>query len=137
MTEIGSSASGPRVEPPQSTEVRSPESDSVERRTTEAVTPPNLRLIGEGNIGSEGSTPTLTGDPLEQAAELLAEFIPEVEQVANTSLRIDRDEETDRFVYFSVDDESGEIVRQFPPENILRFLSYYRGLEGLLLDEDA
>ena len=136
MTEIGSSADGPRVDIPRSTDARSPGSDSVERGTTEVATPPTLRVIGNEGTSREGLIPDLTRDPLEQAAELLEEFIPEVEQVANTSLRIDKDEETGRFVYFSIDDESGEVVRQFPPENILEFLSYYRGLEGLLLDED-
>ena len=136
MTEIGNSANGPRVDTLRSTEARSPGSDSVERGTTEVATPPTLRVVGNDREERESLTPDLSRDPFEQAAELLEEFIPEVEQVANTSLRIDKDEETGRFVYFSIDDESGEVVRQFPPENILEFLSYYRGLEGLLLDEN-
>lgn len=136
MTEIGSSGSGAQVVNLKTTSSRSPGSDSVERGTTKATTPTN-ETVAQPTTGSgvEGIAPQTARDPFEQAAEVLEEFIPEVEQLPNTRLRIDKDDETGRFVYYSVDDESGEVIRQFPPENILKFLSYYRGLEGLLLDD--
>lgn len=135
MTEIGSSGSGAQVVNLKTTTTRSPGSDSVERGTTKATTPTEGTIVQPAGSGSDGVTPQVAKDPFEQAAAVLEDFIPEVEQIPNTRLRIDKDDETGRFVYYSVDDESGEVIRQFPPENILKFLSYYRGLEGLLLDD--
>ena len=63
-------------------------------------------------------------DPLDQAAEKLQEFIPEYEADPNTKLRIDKDDSTGLFVYQNIDKDSGEVIRQFPPEQILEFLSY-------------
>lgn len=135
MTEIGSNGSGAQVVNLK-TAPRSPGSDNVERGTTRAITPLDEADTAQTFAKETEAPPLLSeGDPLARAAEVLEDFIPEIEQVPNTRLRIDKDDETGRFVYYSVDDESGEVIRQFPPENILKFLSYYRGLEGLLLDD--
>ena len=75
--------------------------------------------------------------PLEKAAAALEKFIPEDEQVPNTRLRIDKDDKTGRFVYLNIDNESGEVIKQFPPESILEFLSYYREVAGLAVDDKA
>ncbi|WP_262696419.1 flagellar protein FlaG [Kordiimonas aquimaris] len=77
------------------------------------------------------------GDPLVRAAEALEELIPEIEQTPNTRLRIEKDEETGRFIYSNVDNESGEVVRQFPPESIFEFLASFRNVEGLLVDDEV
>ncbi|WCL53071.1 flagellar protein FlaG [Gimibacter soli] len=76
-------------------------------------------------------------DPLQKASETLESFIPDAEFIPNTRLRIDRDDTTGLFVYQSVDNDSGEVRRQFPAEDILKFLSYYRELEGLAVDDEA
>lgn len=135
MTEIDSNGSSTQVVNLKPTAQRSSGSDSVERRETPATTPTRETETKPDATGFEPLVPKTIKDSFEKAAELLEEFIPEAEQTANTRLRIDKDDETGRFVYYSVDDESGEVVRQFPPENILKFLSYYRGLEGLVLDD--
>ncbi len=74
-------------------------------------------------------------DPLLKAAEKLEALIPETELAPNTRLRINKDDESGRFVYQNIDSESGEVIKQFPPEQILEFLSYYRELEGLAVDD--
>ncbi|UTW54194.1 flagellar protein FlaG [Kordiimonas sp. SCSIO 12610] len=76
-------------------------------------------------------------DPLAQAAEAISEFIPDTEAFANTTLRIEQDEATGRFVYQSIDNASGEVLRQFPPEQILEFLAFYREPEGIVVDDEA
>lgn len=135
MTEIGSSGNSAQVANLKTTPSRGPGSDSVERGATTAATPSADVAAQPTGTGVEGLTPQAARDPFEQAAEVLEDFIPEIEQIPNTRLRIDKDDETGRFVYYSVDDESGEVIRQFPPESMLKFLSYYRGLEGLVLDD--
>ncbi len=76
-------------------------------------------------------------DPLAQAAEALSDFIPDTEAFANTSLRIEQDEATGRFIYQNIDNASGEVLRQFPPEQILEFLAFYREPEGIVVDDEA
>ena len=70
-----------------------------------------------------------------KAAETIREFVPQ--EGPETELRIDKDDETGRFIYKSVDKESGEVIKQFPPETILELISQYRSLEGLVVDDDA
>ncbi len=135
MTEIDSNGGSTQVLNLKPPAPRSSGSDSVERTKTPATTPIRETETKPDATGFEPLVPKTIKDSFEKAAELLEEFIPDAEQTANTRLRIDKDDETGRFVYYSVDDESGEVVRQFPPENILKFLSYYRGLEGLILDD--
>jgi flagellar protein FlaG len=76
-------------------------------------------------------------DPLQQAAEAITDFIPDEEVLNNTTLRIEQDEATGRFIYQSVDNVSGEVLRQFPPEQILEFLAFYREPEGIVVDDEA
>ena len=78
-----------------------------------------------------------SSDPLAQAAEAISEFIPDTEAFANTTLRIEQDEASGRFVYQSIDNASGEVLRQFPPEQILEFLAFYREPEGIVVDDEA
>ncbi|RIK95569.1 MAG: hypothetical protein DCC73_04205 [Proteobacteria bacterium] len=70
---------------------------------------------------------------LPRVAELLDRFVPQ--ELPNTRLQIEHDENTGLFVYKSVNAESGEIVRQYPAEEILRFISFYREREGILVDD--
>lgn len=70
---------------------------------------------------------------LPKVAELLDRFVPK--ELPNTRLQIDHDKLTGLFVYKSVNADSGEIVRQYPAEEILRFISYYREREGVIVDD--
>ena len=76
-------------------------------------------------------------DPLLKAAELIEQFMPDEDTAPNTKLRIDRDESSGNFIYQSVDEESGEVIAQFPSEQILKMLSFYREAEGIAVDENA
>lgn len=76
-------------------------------------------------------------DPLQQAADAIANLIPEEEILENSSLKIEQDEATGRFIYQSIDNVSGEVLRQFPPEQILEFLAFYRDPEGIVVDDEA
>lgn len=74
-------------------------------------------------------------DPLDKAAKILEEFIPKA--TSDTRLQIDRDEVSGRFIYKSVDKNSGETVRQFPPEYMLKFLELHREAAGLVMDDEV
>jgi len=77
------------------------------------------------------------GDPLEKAGKALEKFIPDVNALPNTKLRINKHDETGHFVYQSIDNDSGEVVRQFPPEDLLEFLAFYQELRGKVVDEEV
>ena len=87
-----------------------------------------------GNTGNRNTS--TQQDPLDRAAEALQSLLP-AEDIANTSLRIQIDEGSGRFVYQSIDNDSGEVVRQFPPEDLLRLLSNVRDVEGIAVDDEA
>ncbi|WP_374764542.1 flagellar protein FlaG [Yunchengibacter salinarum] len=95
-----------------------------------------------GSSGSQGKDGRSAGDnplsdPLERAAQALEKFIPAQEDEPKTKLRIEKDEESGRFIYQNVNTETGEVVRQFPPEDILEFLSFFRNPEGVAFDDKA
>lgn len=77
----------------------------------------------------------IDGNPLAKAGAALEKLIPDIETLPNTKLRIEQNDETGRFVYQSIDNESGEIVRQFPSEELLEFLAFYQDLKGKVVDD--
>ncbi|MGF1606677.1 MAG: flagellar protein FlaG [Rhodothalassiaceae bacterium] len=74
-------------------------------------------------------------DPLEEAATVIDGLIGGFTE--GGELEILFDEETDRFVYQVIDSDTSEVLRQFPPEELLRVVRAIRDVEGLVLDETA
>lgn len=77
-----------------------------------------------------------TQEPLERAAEILTEILPNG-GLTNTRLVINKDDSTGDFVYQTLDKDTGEVIRQFPPETIAEMLSNIREVEGLAVDKLA
>jgi hypothetical protein len=76
-------------------------------------------------------------ETLDRVASLLDDFVPNGggnDGEAATSLEISQDGDTGRFIYKTVDDKTGEVVRQFPPEEVLNFITRFREAAGLLVD---
>ncbi|MCK5041042.1 MAG: flagellar protein FlaG [Sphingomonadales bacterium] len=95
----------------------------VEAKAKEGEAPQDFGLSG-------------SDEPLEKVAEVVQSFLPDSFN-NNTKLSINRDDTTGVFVYRSVDRESGEVVRQFPPEDILNYIVSVRKAEGLIVDGEA
>lgn len=77
-------------------------------------------------------------DFLTAAEKLIDASLPS--KPPGTRLRIDLDDETGRFVYKGIDIETGDVVNQFPADEILKYLSFMRereGLEGIVVDEEV
>jgi flagellar protein FlaG len=72
---------------------------------------------------------------LETVAQALERYVPQ--DLPNTQLKIDHDKKADLYVYKAVDRDSGEVVRQYPADDILRFIAFYREREGLVVDSTA
>jgi len=129
MTEISNVNGGSQSVALKTASARAPNesSGSIDRFAagSKANTAPSPVKASEENISN----------PLEKAAEAIESFIGEAGPA--TKLRIDKDDDTGRFVYKSVDAESGEVVAQFPPETILEMISKFRDPEGLVVDNEA
>jgi uncharacterized FlaG/YvyC family protein len=59
----------------------------------------------------------------------------EIQVNEQLKLRVQLDEPTGRFVYLGVDPQSGEVKRQFPPEEALRAIARLRDIAGLAVDK--
>ncbi|NVJ97581.1 MAG: flagellar protein FlaG [Alphaproteobacteria bacterium] len=137
MTEIGKISSGAQVVDLKNAKAARPASNDVDRLTGNQAQQSGQTSKLEDVSSVEQKALEATAPPLERAAKALEGFLPDTELAPNTRLRIDKDDETGRFVYLNIDAESGEVIKQFPPESILEFLSYYREVAGLAVDDNA
>jgi flagellar protein FlaG len=56
---------------------------------------------------------------------------------ANTHLVIEKDDVNGGFVYKSIDRETGEVIKQFPREDVLKAIARAKAAEGQILDTKA
>ena len=81
--------------------------------------------------------------PAEEKPNRLAELAhsvgaaPSDQLPANSRLQILQHEETGTFVYRTVDVETGEVVNQYPADEVLRRMAYWHELTGLAVDTSA
>lgn len=84
-------------------------------------------------------------DDLVEPAQIIDDFAKLREQLrtmaeampAGSSLMIDRDSDSGRFVYRFIDPDSGEVLRQFPADDVLKRAATLRQLTGALVDDSA
>jgi flagellar protein FlaG len=106
---------------------------------------PNPREIGPGQSRQQASpaAPALPNpqtqltraqrvEVLEAAVEkLIRRSLP-----TNSKLQIEHDEDTGTFIYRSVDPETGEVLRQWPSEQLLKLREHLSEMEGMLFDKE-
>ncbi len=63
--------------------------------------------------------------------------VNEILSLADPQLKIYVDDETERVVVKVVEQTSGEVIRQIPPEELLELEKYLSNPKGLLLQEQA
>jgi len=56
---------------------------------------------------------------------------------SNSKLEVEKDKELGTFIYRSINPDTGEIIRQWPPEKLLELREYLKEMEGLLVDTKA
>ncbi len=83
--------------------------------------------------------PDKSVEPVSRLAELAKSVGDDIQSrvPSNSHLQIIRDDETGRFVYRVLDAETGEIVSQYPADEALRELAFWRDLKGLSVDTSA
>ena len=77
------------------------------------------------------STLASVTESIDDAVEVLNEALSR----KHTSAQIRKDEELNRFLVTIKDKDSGEIVREVPPEALLKFARNLEELKGILFDE--
>ena len=66
--------------------------------------------------------------------ENLREAADQALDLQQTRLSIEFNEEANRFIYRAIDKETGEVVTEFPPEEVIRQIAKFREIAGLVLD---
>ncbi len=75
-------------------------------------------------------------EPLKRVEEVLNSALGS-QTPENSRLEISVHNDTGRFIYRAVSKDTGEVLHQYPADEILRQLAYYRNLEGTVVDETA
>jgi flagellar protein FlaG len=55
----------------------------------------------------------------------------------NSKLQISQDKETGTFIYRSVDPDTGTVITQWPPDQLIKLREYIKEMEGMLVDTTA
>jgi flagellar protein FlaG len=106
------------------------------------------RIHGEESSGAVGAKPRVRKSDSEEQSTSQASVdrtkidqattkVNEVLSLADPQLKIHVDDETERVVVKIVEQESGEVIRQIPPEELLELERYLSSPKGLLLQEQA
>ncbi len=106
------------------------------------------RIRGDEPSGAVGQKPKVRKEDAEARSTFQASAersrvkqaatkINEVLSLANPHLKIRVDNETEQVVVKVVEPESGEVIRQIPPEELLELEKYLSSPKGLLLQEQG
>ncbi len=93
-------------------------------------------LRNQGNGRNEGKTVRGTDEALKKAEALLDKAF-KAKLPDNAKLSIEIDDDTGKVVYKSIDRETGETIKQYPPKAVLEQLAYYREIAGVSVDKEA
>ena len=55
----------------------------------------------------------------------------------NSKLQVEKDKELGTYIYRSINPDTGEVIRQWPAEDLLALREYLKEMEGILLDTEA
>ena len=90
-----------------------------------------------GRPAPEGAGPTRGATVGRQELSELAEELSELVQVVRRELDFSVDEDSGRTVIRVVDSETGKLVRQIPPEEVLTLVARFRECQAGLVEEQA
>ncbi|MCP4567841.1 MAG: flagellar protein FlaG [FCB group bacterium] len=109
-----------------------PQEGSAADKVTRRQTTSEKMTTAETKEQSPPET-TLDVDEMKKVVEYLKEFA----DWGNFNIGFDKEEDTNLIIVNIVDSDSGEIIKQIPPEEILRIRSQLREVAGLIFDHLA
>lgn len=110
-----------------------PRSESVRKGEPVRTPTPNTKSSNSGAHEQSVAKAPLDRATIDKAAGRVLEMLDAIDP----RLRIEVDHETERVVVKVVEKESGEVIRQIPPEELLELEKYLSSQKGLLLQEQA
>ena len=121
-----------QTSPAETTEVASPKA-IPEVKVSTSLREPITEVARDAESDKVDSLKSLKGvaENIKEAIETLNSTL----QKAPTKAIITRDEELNRFIVRIADKNSGEIIREIPPEALLKFARNLQEIKGLLFDE--
>ncbi len=87
-----------------------------------------------------GSTPGPAEEPVEIPEEDLRSFFSAFDNlvtVLNKGVKLRYDDDADRIIFKVINRDTGEVIRQIPPEELLDIAKKLNDFLGLLLDTEA
>ncbi|MCF6293836.1 MAG: flagellar protein FlaG [Robiginitomaculum sp.] len=91
-------------------------------QTAEAVQP----VASPGATGDQNRSPESKDKPAKPKHPALEN---------NARLTIEKDHETGKYVYKSVNRDTGEVINQWPREKMLKAIAAYKNTSGLIIDQ--
>ena len=98
-----------------------------------AAAGPKPRVRKSDSEGQSTSQASVDRTKIDRAATKVNEVL----SLADPQLKIHVDDETERVVVKIVEQESGEVIRQIPPEELLELEKYLSSPKGLLVQEQV
>ena len=100
-------------------------------KQTEALNQQKLQQSQYKNNNQDEKTQPLEREQLEQMAQQLQDFMGEM----NRSIQFKVDEDSGRDVIKVLDKNSGEVIKQYPSEEVLSLVSKLSESAGILIDQ--
>jgi len=100
-------------------------------KQTEVLNQQKLQQSQYKNNNQDEKAQPLEREQLEQMAQQLQDFMGEM----NRSLQFKVDEDSGRDVIKVLDKETGEVIKQYPSEEVLSLVSKLSETAGLLIDQ--
>ena len=149
MTDQDSLNISPQTIGPGTSVTRSPVRNSQSSDKAENSKQDVQRLNAETNAIKQRATEAahLAKASHERSVEVIADVASDLDdaiEILNESLAktptkavISKDEDLNRYIVKIADKRSGEIVREIPPEALLKFARHLQELKGILFDEQS
>lgn len=124
-----------RMTPKLDVPLPSAKSDTVEKATPGKMRPSEYAFSGTDLSKIPGRSVEAL-DPVKRAEETIGPLF-EDERFPNGRLSIEVDNDSGRYVYRLINQETKEVLKQFPGDYVLRRVAYYRELQGISVDDTA
>ncbi len=114
-----------------------PSRQEAGKRMNETVRPPGAVANGDTTVTTKGQESGRPGKDSGLPNEVLQAFKQEFDLINNVELKFNKDDETGQTYVKIVDKETGEVIREIPPEEVRKLAEKLDEMVGILLDKKA
>jgi flagellar protein FlaG len=99
--------------------------------------PENLDVRDQVNANAKQKQEEQTKQPVEEMIQDLEGSLEKMKGLLRSNLQFEINKEAERVVVTVVNKDNGEVIRQIPPEGVVKLLQNLNELIGALMDERA